>query len=396
MIGANDQRAHDRFAVVRDSDLYVAAEHFQFVTTRAESDLRLRRAHAPAASALELVHEDRRSDLSHVHGEAYVDGTRRCGDGAPVRSQVRNRSDELCVTDGNAKPIAAGHCVVHAIHQCAVVFPQHPGFACEFFVVGVPLGAHLCGKVLKVGIGEGERVIGFVHSRVVYRAGMGRRNGWRESLPGYSRCMAFLDTHPRTDAANAARRVIRSLVASDLPDAEAVLIAAELDRIACKLEPFNRESRYDDPEVISALPFERSERKVELHEDDELFRTHPLVGRWHPLAPPLELTETGEEPVAVVTYDTSYEGFPGIVHGGFIALAFDFITVLAAFAGGYRGVTGSLQVKYRKPIPLHVPLAYRAWIDKTSGRAAVVHAELTGPAGRYAQAETLVVGGRVA
>ena len=206
--------------------------------------------------------------------------------------------------------------------------------------------------------------------------------------------MTAVEVHPRAAAAQAARRVIRSLVASDIPDAEALLVAAELERIADRLEPHDRASRYDDPEVTATITFERSNEGMTLHEDDELYRTHPLVGRWHPLAPPLELVDAGPEPVAEVTYATSYEGFPGIVHGGFIALGFDFITVLAAFLNGSRGVTGSLQVKYRKPVPLGEPLRYRAWIDKTSGRAAVVRGELTGPDGVYAQAETLVIGGR--
>lgn len=203
-------------------------------------------------------------------------------------------------------------------------------------------------------------------------------------------------TDPRSHAATAARRVIRSLVAGDVPHAQAELVAAELDRIADRLEPFNRASRYDDAEAVAAIPFERSEGGLVVHEDDELFRTHPLVGRWHPIAPPLQMTAMGERPVAEVTYQASYEGFPGIVHGGFVALAFDYITVLAAFLNGFRGVTGSLQVKYRKPVPLEVPLRYEAWVEKASGRVAIARAELHGPSGLCAQAETMVVGAKLA
>lgn len=199
------------------------------------------------------------------------------------------------------------------------------------------------------------------------------------------------DTDPRSAAANAARRVIRSLVASDIPHAQAELIAAELDRIAQALAPFDRPSRFDD--APSGSPG-TAEGGFIAHEDDALFRTHPLVGRWHPLAPPLHMTSMGDRPVAEVTYETSYEGFRGIVHGGFVALAFDYITVLAAFLHGRRGVTGTLEVKYRKPVPLGIPLRYEAWIERTSGRALVARAELTGPDGRYAEAETLVIGER--
>lgn len=197
---------------------------------------------------------------------------------------------------------------------------------------------------------------------------------------------------PRAAAADAARRVIRSLVASDIPDDQAESVAAALDRVARTLAPFDRPSRYDDP--TGMLPVERSGGGPVVGDDDELFRTHPLVGRWHPLAPPLRMVAMGERPIAEVTYGPSYEGFSGVVHGGFVALAFDYITVLAAFLAGTSGVTGSLHVKYRRPVPLEAPMRYEAWVEKTSGRVAIAKAELHGPDGLCAQAETMVVGVR--
>ncbi|MFZ4515227.1 MAG: PaaI family thioesterase [Acidimicrobiia bacterium] len=193
----------------------------------------------------------------------------------------------------------------------------------------------------------------------------------------------------RGRAARAARAIIATLVASDLSDARAELVAAELERVARELEPHTKSSRYEDPEVATAAAYERG--GAALHEDHELFRTHPLVGRWHPLAPPLKMRSLHPVPVAEVTYGVAYEGMPGLVHGGFIALAFDYITVLTAFLHDAAGVTGSLQVKYRRPVPLGVVLEYSAEPVRTSGRSMIVRGRLDGPDGLCAEAETLVI-----
>lgn len=196
---------------------------------------------------------------------------------------------------------------------------------------------------------------------------------------------------PRGRAAAAARQIIAALVASDLPDAEATLTAAELERIARSIAPHARASRYEDPEVTATLTYRRDGQGMRIHEDDELFRTHPLVGRWHPIAPPLVMTALAPNPSASVTYGVAYEGMPGLVHGGFIALAFDYITVLTAFLHGAPGVTGSLAVKYRRPVPIGVPLTYSAQPERSGSRSMIVRGELHGPDGLCAEAETLVV-----
>jgi len=60
-----------------------------------------------------------------------------------------------------------------------------------------------------------------------------------------------------------------------------------------------------------------------------------------------------------LTVANDYQGFPGIAHGGILASILDETatrTVLGANGSRRIVVTASLEVRYRKPVPLNVPL----------------------------------------
>ena len=83
--------------------------------------------------------------------------------------------------------------------------------------------------------------------------------------------------------------------------------------------------------------------------------------RWHvnPMHPPLELVH---DPSGAfrgrVTLGLAWEGPPGSVHGGFVAMLFDQILGHANVANGIPAMTGELRVRYHRPTPLHVPLVF--------------------------------------
>ena len=54
-----------------------------------------------------------------------------------------------------------------------------------------------------------------------------------------------------------------------------------------------------------------------------------------------------------------YEGPPGLVNGGFLAVFFDCITQHQSCASGRTGKTRSLTVTFRRPTPVLVELALR-------------------------------------
>ena len=123
----------------------------------------------------------------------------------------------------------------------------------------------------------------------------------------------------------------------------------------------------------------------------------PVVGHASPLAPRVEWEESdtaidGRPGIeAHGTFGAPYEGPPGYVHGGMIALAFDEVLGIANIAAGHPGMTARLTIHYRKPTPLFRELHFRAALDRVEGRRIMSRAEVWDGDTLTAQAEGLFV-----
>jgi hypothetical protein len=104
--------------------------------------------------------------------------------------------------------------------------------------------------------------------------------------------------------------------------------------------------------------------------------THPIIGTRNPVAPPIALRMGDDVIYGDAVYDIRFEGLPGLVQGGFIALAFDIMLGQAVALGGQGGMTGSLSVRYTAPTPLHQPLIYEGRFDRQEGRKSFATATL--------------------
>ena len=94
----------------------------------------------------------------------------------------------------------------------------------------------------------------------------------------------------------------------------------------------------------------------------------PVVGARSPLAPPLALAIEDDRATATVTFTPPYEGPPGCVHGGVIAACFDQVLNVANMLASVAGPTVSLEVRYRKPTPLGVPVRFTTEPPVVEGR----------------------------
>lgn len=110
-------------------------------------------------------------------------------------------------------------------------------------------------------------------------------------------------------------------------------------------------------------------------------REHSLFGGpSHPLSAPMEVSDPGEARdhyrlTATVTLGIAYQGWKGLVHGGYLAGLFDQVL---GFAQGPRSVgaaTKSLTVQYHRPTPLWRPLTFDAWYVDVDDRTLLGHAE---------------------
>ena len=101
-----------------------------------------------------------------------------------------------------------------------------------------------------------------------------------------------------------------------------------------------------------------------------------------------------EEVTADFTVTPAHQSYPGIVHGGVIAAILDEAGGRTAAIEDHNRffVTASLQVRYRKPVPLGTPLRAVGKLIKRHGRKVLAHAEIRAPAGEVlAEAELLLI-----
>jgi acyl-coenzyme A thioesterase PaaI-like protein len=67
----------------------------------------------------------------------------------------------------------------------------------------------------------------------------------------------------------------------------------------------------------------------------------------------------GDGVLARLTLAPEYQGWRGIAHGGIVMALLDEAMAHAAGFAGYRGVTATVSVRFRKPVPLEQPIEVR-------------------------------------
>jgi acyl-coenzyme A thioesterase PaaI-like protein len=94
----------------------------------------------------------------------------------------------------------------------------------------------------------------------------------------------------------------------------------------------------------------------------------PVIGRFNPLALPVEISF--EPPLAIGTavFTTPYEGGPGWVHGAALAATFDIILTAANHLSGAAGPTVWLTIRFRRPTLVGVEARFEAEVVATDGR----------------------------
>jgi len=98
------------------------------------------------------------------------------------------------------------------------------------------------------------------------------------------------------------------------------------------------------------------------------FDASPVMGQGNAVAPPVKVWPEGDTVKGSVVFGTAYEGPPGHVHGGWVAAAFDEVLGMIQSLTGLSGMTGTLEVKYLKPTPLHRELKFHAEVDRLTER----------------------------
>jgi hypothetical protein len=88
------------------------------------------------------------------------------------------------------------------------------------------------------------------------------------------------------------------------------------------------------------------------------------IGSYNPCFPEYTIKVRGDRATGTVAFPLAYEGPPGMVHGGFLAVFFDCVIQDQNCELGQTGKTASLRVSYHRPTPLLKALEFE--IDRSS------------------------------
>jgi acyl-coenzyme A thioesterase PaaI-like protein len=180
---------------------------------------------------------------------------------------------------------------------------------------------------------------------------------------------------------DALRDLVDAAVRTEVPVEDLAEAAAAAGALAARLRERTRGlhdiAAVDDPEV--------GERWYS-----------PVYGPGSPVSPPLVVTDDPAQGRCTgrATIGKPHEGPPGLVHGGVVATLLDHVLARSARIAGHGGLTASLTVRYRRPVPLGVPLLVTGELGSVEGRRATATARLAAeddPGTTLAEGEAVLV-----
>ncbi len=194
----------------------------------------------------------------------------------------------------------------------------------------------------------------------------------------------------RRRLASAMRLVIERLVTIEAPSEELEIAAQRLEEYAERLAERPKRKRYVgfSEAVVADAETEDEEGRAGGH-----FDFSPLIGRSNPLSPPIEMSAEDDGTVhGRAVFGSAYEGPPSCVHGGYIAAAFDEVLGYAETFTERPGMTGTLNIVYRTPTPLHQEVVFTCKADRVEGRKIFVTGTLHAGDRLCAEASAIFVG----
>jgi len=113
-------------------------------------------------------------------------------------------------------------------------------------------------------------------------------------------------------------------------------------------------------ELAPAVPPDPAPRIGDGGEEKRVYLDHAFdVGAYNPCFPEYAFDHLDDETASGrVTFPVVYEGPPGLVNGGFLAVFFDCIAQHQSCAAGRTGKTRSLTVTFRRPTPVLTELRF--------------------------------------
>jgi hypothetical protein len=125
-----------------------------------------------------------------------------------------------------------------------------------------------------------------------------------------------------------------------------------------------------ESELVPDVPPDPTPRTGAGGEDQRVYLDHAFdAGAYNPCFPEYTFDHLDDETASGrVTFPVIYEGPPGLVNGGFLAVFFDCITQHQSCAARRTGKTRSLTVTFRRPAPILTELRFDIARTEDEGR----------------------------
>jgi len=169
---------------------------------------------------------------------------------------------------------------------------------------------------------------------------------------------------PMADLADTVRRLIHLVVTNTAP-------ADVLDSVLADLRAAETKLAAQVPDVPPPRFFAPNEAGVPATPTSAMRGAMPydfVVGRFNPLALPIELWFEPPQARGRAKFTTPYEGGPGWVHGAAIAAAFDIVLTAANQLAGAAGPTVWLHIRYRRPTLIDLEARFEAEVVTATSR----------------------------
>lgn len=91
----------------------------------------------------------------------------------------------------------------------------------------------------------------------------------------------------------------------------------------------------------------------------------------------IEVDRAAQSTQCTLTVPAEYQGWKGMVHGGIISALLDEVSAYAGMTVAETVVTGELQTRFRKPVPVEQEIVVSAQVVSQTRRTLMIEAELT-------------------
>ncbi len=116
-----------------------------------------------------------------------------------------------------------------------------------------------------------------------------------------------------------------------------------------------------------------------------------LIGEYNPLVPLVEVEHADGVTSGTVRFGAGYEGPPGYVHGGFVALFFDGILGHHNVVREIPAMTGTLKIRFRGPTPLLTDLQFEVRTAQMTKSKVVNEAWIAAAGERVCEAQGIFI-----